>query len=92
MRFENDVIHGIPISERLGSSPELVSIHSVYKMTGLPINLPYTDIAAACAAVYNTAVHTNQSVGAEFALAVHCHGYPGKVTSVWIFIASLVRQ
>ncbi|KAL2914077.1 hypothetical protein HK105_206335 [Polyrhizophydium stewartii] len=91
-RFEADVIAGVPVSRALESSPELTTIGNVYKLCGFPLNAPFTDIAALCALVHNTAVHVNHAMGVEFALAVHCHGYPSRFVSVWVYVASLVRH
>ncbi|KAI8925641.1 hypothetical protein BC831DRAFT_263275 [Entophlyctis helioformis] len=91
-RFEPDTISGISIASTLEQSPELAAIGNVYRLTGFPLNAPFTDTAAACAMVHNTAVHSNYSPGVEFAVAVTCVGWPGRFVSLWIYIASLVRQ
>jgi coiled-coil and C2 domain-containing protein 2A len=90
-RFEQDIIAGISIGTSIQESAEISSIARVYKMTGHPINIPYTDVGALLSVIFNSDVHSNISTGVEFALAIHCEGYPGKFVSVWIFLASLVR-
>ena len=91
-RFELESISGVSIASTLETSQELASIGNVYKLNGFPLNAPFTDISSACALVFNTAVHVNQSPGTEFALAVQCHAYPGGFISMWIYVASLMRQ
>jgi coiled-coil and C2 domain-containing protein 2A len=91
MKCEVDVVGGISIGSSIQESNEMASIARVYQMTGHPINVPYTDVGALLSVIYNSDVHSNISTGVEFALAVHCHGYPGKFVSVWIFLAALVR-
>lgn len=90
-KFESDVVSGISLSTSVNESPEIASISRVYKINGNPLNVPYTDCAALLAAIHNTDLHSNLSA-VEFALAVHCNGYPGKFVSVWIFFVSLVRS
>ena len=91
-RFEADVLAGIPIHSSLHNSPELVSINNVYKMNGFPLNMPFSDVPTLCKAIHNTAVHSTSAPNVEFALAVHCNPYPGRFASVWVYVASLVRQ
>lgn len=71
---------------------ELGNILSTYKLSGFPINVPYTDVDAIVEAVYATGVWDNDDPGIEFALAVHIHAYPCSVLSVWIYVASLLRK
>lgn len=88
-RLENETLSGIPISSTLQESKELVSLRTVYSMSGFPMNSSYTDLNALLTMVHNTDIHTKADKGIEFALAVHCVGYPGKFVSVWIYLASL---
>jgi coiled-coil and C2 domain-containing protein 2A len=91
-RFEQDVVAKSPISDSILSSSEMSSIARVYKLTGHPINVPYTDSGALLGVIFNSDIHSNVSTGVEFALGIHCHGYPGRIVSVWVFLASLVRN
>jgi coiled-coil and C2 domain-containing protein 2A len=91
-RFEQDVISNCSIGSSIEESTEIASIARVYKMTGHPLNMPFTDTDTILNAIYYSDLHSNVTNGVEFALAIHCHGYPGKFISVWIFLASLVRS
>jgi hypothetical protein len=91
-KFENDFIDGINTDKTLNASPESLSIRNVYEICGFPLNSCYTDVQAICSAVHNTAIHTHLGNGVEFALAVHCVGYPGQFASVWVYVASLTRK
>ncbi|CAH1773716.1 unnamed protein product [Owenia fusiformis] len=71
---------------------ELASILSNYKLSGFPINLPFTDLEPIIETVYSTGVWFNESSDVEFALAVHVHAYPNSVLSVWVYVASLIRK
>lgn len=54
--------------------------------------MPFSEVKPLIEAVYSTGVHTIDVSSAEFALAVYIHAYPKNVLSVWIYIASLVRN
>ncbi|XP_074640810.1 coiled-coil and C2 domain-containing protein 2A-like isoform X2 [Tubulanus polymorphus] len=71
---------------------ELDQILGSYKMSGFPINLPFTDVEPIIDSVYSTGVHENQAKDVEFAVAVHIIPYPNSVMSVWVYIASLIRK
>lgn len=91
-RFEQDYISGVSLSKTLLLSPELGSIQNVYEISGFPLNFCFTDLEAISSAVHNTSIHTHVANGIEFALAVHCVGYPQQLVSVWIYVASLTRK
>ncbi|KAJ3124071.1 Coiled-coil and C2 domain-containing protein 2A [Nowakowskiella sp. JEL0407] len=108
LRLENEIFNGVdPPKNRhvrsAGSSSmkELNSLRSLYRISGFPLNFPYTDIHDAVEALYNIDVHSTTALdeededggdgSVEFALAVYCHGYPGKQISLWIYVASLTR-
>lgn len=91
-RLEADTVAGIPISGTLQESRELASLRTVYSMNGFPLNLAFTDTNAILSTVYNTDVHSNSEKGIEFAVAVHCIGYPGRFMSVWVYVASLTKS
>ncbi|XP_073198577.1 coiled-coil and C2 domain-containing protein 2A isoform X5 [Lepidochelys kempii] len=63
-----------------------------YRVSGFPIHMPFSEVKPLIEAVYSTGVHTIDVSSAEFALAVYIHAYPKNVLSVWIYIASLVRN
>lgn len=90
-KFEQQTVTGASINQLVMGSSELEHLKKVYTMQGLPLNFCFTDVPACSEAVYHTNVHLNVSSGVEFAFAVHCDGYPGSFTSVWIYIASLAR-
>jgi coiled-coil and C2 domain-containing protein 2A len=79
--------------EVINTQPEeLAQILNSYRMSGFPINLPYTNINAIFDAVYATQVHAIPSSDIEFALAAHIYAYPNTVLSVWVYVATLVRK
>ena len=61
-------------------------------MSGFPINMPFTDVDAIVETVNATGVHSNESSDMEFALAVYVHPYPNSVLSVWVYVASLIKN
>lgn len=91
-RFEDDPIAGVDLVSSIQDSSELNSISRVYKLSGHPISVPYTDGMAICNAIQSRGIHENVQNGVEFAIAVHCIGYPGRFVNVHVFLASLVRS
>ncbi|XP_052775366.1 coiled-coil and C2 domain-containing protein 2A-like isoform X2 [Mya arenaria] len=71
---------------------ELEQSFSTYKVSGFPINMPFTDVDAIVETVYATGVHGHESSEMEFALAVYVHPYPNSVLSVWVYVASLLKN
>ncbi|KAI8501504.1 Coiled-coil and C2 domain-containing protein 2A [Branchiostoma belcheri] len=71
---------------------ELEPILASYKMSGFPMQMPYTEDNPVVEAVFSTGVHQLQGKDVEFALAVHIHPYPNSVLSLWVYVASLVRK
>ncbi|KFV04520.1 Coiled-coil and C2 domain-containing protein 2A, partial [Pterocles gutturalis] len=63
-----------------------------YKVSGFPIHMPFSEVRPLIEAVHSTGVHTIDVSNVEFALAVYIHAYPQNVLSVWIYVASLVRN
>ncbi|XP_044152706.1 coiled-coil and C2 domain-containing protein 2A [Bufo gargarizans] len=63
-----------------------------YRFSGFPINMAFSDVRPLIEAVYSTGVHNNEVPNVEFALAVYVHPYPKNVYSVWIYVASLIRN
>ncbi|XP_068799442.1 coiled-coil and C2 domain-containing protein 2A isoform X2 [Struthio camelus] len=63
-----------------------------YRVSGFPIHMPFSEVRPLIEAVHSTGVHTIDVSNVEFALAVYVHAYPQNVLSVWIYIASLVRN
>ncbi|XP_074848612.1 coiled-coil and C2 domain-containing protein 2A isoform X2 [Carettochelys insculpta] len=63
-----------------------------YRVSGFPIHMPFSEVKPLIEAVHSTGVHNIDVSNAEFALAVYVHAYPSNVLSVWIYIASLVRN
>ncbi|XP_071412876.1 coiled-coil and C2 domain-containing protein 2A isoform X2 [Pithys albifrons albifrons] len=63
-----------------------------YRVSGFPIHMPYSEVRPLIEAVRSTGVHTIDVSNVEFALAVYIHPYPQNVLSVWIYVASLVRN
>ncbi len=71
---------------------ELRQLESTYKISGFPIDLPYTNMQAIYEAVQATQVHAMPSSEIEYALAVHIHPYPNTIMAVWIYLAVLTRK
>ncbi|XP_074678250.1 coiled-coil and C2 domain-containing protein 2A isoform X1 [Strix aluco] len=63
-----------------------------YRVSGFPIHMPFSEVRPLIEAVHSTGVHTIDVFNVEFALAVYIHAYPQNVLSVWIYVASLVRN
>ncbi|NXK95290.1 C2D2A protein, partial [Formicarius rufipectus] len=63
-----------------------------YRVSGFPIHMSYSEVSPLIEAVHSTGVHTIDVANVEFALAVYVHPYPQNVLSVWIYVASLVRN
>ncbi|XP_023555355.1 coiled-coil and C2 domain-containing protein 2A isoform X2 [Octodon degus] len=63
-----------------------------YRFSGFPLHLSYSEVKPLIEAVYSTGVHNIDVPNAEFALAVYIHPYPKNVLSVWIYVASLIRN
>ncbi|NXU70143.1 C2D2B protein, partial [Oreotrochilus melanogaster] len=65
---------------------------SSVQVSGFPIHRPFSEVGPLIEAVHSTGVHTISASNVEFALAVYIHPYPQNVLSVWIYVASLVRN
>ncbi|KAM9295522.1 coiled-coil and C2 domain-containing protein 2A isoform 1-T1 [Morus bassanus] len=63
-----------------------------YRVSGFPIHMPFSEVRPLIEAVHSTGVHTIDISNVEFALAVYIHAYPQNILSVWIYVASLVRN
>nr|XP_056711092.1 coiled-coil and C2 domain-containing protein 2A [Euleptes europaea] len=63
-----------------------------YRVSGFPIHMPFSEVSPLIEAVYTTGVHNIDVPNIEFALAVYVHAYPKNVLSVWVYVASLVRN
>nr|XP_020459011.1 coiled-coil and C2 domain-containing protein 2A [Monopterus albus] len=74
-----------------GHRHELQNLLGDNRISGFPLNLPFSEIRPIIEAVYSTGVHNIQASNAEFALAVYVHPFPNNVLSVWVYLASLVR-
>ncbi|XP_047653935.1 coiled-coil and C2 domain-containing protein 2A isoform X1 [Phacochoerus africanus] len=63
-----------------------------YRFSGFPLHMPYSEVKPLIEAVYSTGVHNIDAPNVEFALAVYIHPYPKNVLSVWVYVASLIRN
>ncbi|XP_053560101.1 coiled-coil and C2 domain-containing protein 2A [Bombina bombina] len=63
-----------------------------YRFSGFPIHMAFSEITPLIEAVYSTGVHNSELPSVEFALAVYVHPYPKNIFSVWVYVASLVRN
>ncbi|XP_075400630.1 coiled-coil and C2 domain-containing protein 2A isoform X2 [Tenrec ecaudatus] len=91
--------HFLPLLERSqgeavedGHRAELQKQLGDYRFSGFPLHMPYSEVKPVIEAVYSTGVHNIDVPNVEFALAVYIHPYPKNVLSVWIYIASLIRN
>lgn len=82
-------IHGKQIEQ--SHLRDLEESFKSYKVSGFPLNLPFSDMASITEAVFSTGVHSQETSDVEFALAVYVHGYSNNVMSVWVYVASLIR-
>uniref|UniRef100_F7I3S9 Coiled-coil and C2 domain containing 2A n=1 Tax=Callithrix jacchus TaxID=9483 RepID=F7I3S9_CALJA len=71
---------------------ELLKQLGDYRFSGFPLHMPYSEVKPLIDAVYSTGVHNTDVPNVEFALAVYIHPYPKNVLSVWIYVASLIRN
>lgn len=71
---------------------ELKQLESSYRISGFPLNLPYTNMNAIYEALQATQVHAMPTSQIEYALAVHVHPYPNTIMAVWIYVAVLTRK
>ncbi|XP_012493853.1 PREDICTED: coiled-coil and C2 domain-containing protein 2A [Propithecus coquereli] len=71
---------------------ELLKQLGDYRFSGFPLHMPYSELKPLIDAVYSTGVHNIDVPNVEFALAVYIHPYPKNVLSVWIYVASLIRN
>ncbi|XP_074177634.1 coiled-coil and C2 domain-containing protein 2A isoform X2 [Rhinolophus sinicus] len=71
---------------------ELLKQLGDYRFSGFPLHMPYSELKPLIEAVYSTGVHNIDVPNVEFALAVYIHPYPKNVLSVWIYVASLIRN
>lgn len=65
---------------------------SYLQVSGFPIHMAFSEVTPLVEAVYSTGVHSIDVPNIEFALAVYVHAYPKNILSVWIYVASLVRN
>ncbi|MBZ3882573.1 Coiled-coil and C2 domain-containing protein 2A [Sciurus carolinensis] len=91
--------HFLPLLERSQGEDieddhraELLKQLGDYRFSGFPLHMPYSEVKPLIEAVYSTGVHNIDVPNVEFALAVYIHPYPKNVLSVWIYVASLIRN
>uniref|UniRef100_A0A452T2U2 Coiled-coil and C2 domain containing 2A n=1 Tax=Ursus maritimus TaxID=29073 RepID=A0A452T2U2_URSMA len=91
--------HFLPVLERSRGEDveddhraELLKQLGDYRFSGFPLHMPYSELKPLIEAVYSTGVHNIDVPNVEFALAVYIHPYPKNVLSVWIYVASLIRN
>lgn len=68
---------------------ELLKYSVSYSISGSPINLKYTDTEEIANKAFQLNLHKSEDPKAEFAVAVYVAGYPNKIYSVWIYIATM---
>ncbi|KAI5945893.1 Coiled-coil and C2 domain-containing protein 2A [Manis javanica] len=91
--------HFLPLLERSQGEDveddhrrELLKQLGDYRFSGFLLHMPYSELKPLIEAVYSTGVHNINVPNVEFALAVYIHPYPKNVLSVWIYVASLIRN
>lgn len=70
----------------------LADLLKSYRVSGFPLNMPYTSMDAILEAVHATQVHAIPSNDIEYIIAVNIIPYPNTVLSVWIYIAVLSKR
>lgn len=60
-----------------------------YRLSGFPINIPYSNMESVIEAVYATQIHAIATENVQFAVSVYVHPYPNTILSVWIYLALL---
>uniref|UniRef100_A0A8C5LMA0 Coiled-coil and C2 domain containing 2A n=1 Tax=Leptobrachium leishanense TaxID=445787 RepID=A0A8C5LMA0_9ANUR len=63
-----------------------------YRFSGFPIHMAFSEVTPLIEAVYSTGVHNSEVSNVEYALAVFVHPYPNNIYSVWVYVASLIRN
>ncbi len=81
----------LPI-EKQTEPEELKQLETTFRISGFPINLPYTNMNDIFEAVKATQVHAVPTSDCEFALGVNVYAYPNTIMSVWVYIAILTRK
>jgi coiled-coil and C2 domain-containing protein 2A len=71
---------------------DLSAVRSTHRVSGFPINLPYTSMTSILEAVYATQAHAIPTSDVEYAIAVYIHPYPNNILSVWIYIALITKK
>ena len=71
---------------------ELAQFLANSRMSGYPINLPYTNMSSVIDAVFACQVHALPTSDVEFGLAVQIYPYANTILSVWVYVASLIRK
>jgi hypothetical protein len=68
---------------------ELLKFSVSYSISGNPINFKYTDTEEIATKVFQLNLHKNDDPKSEFAVAAYVAGYPNKIYSIWIYIATI---
>ncbi|XP_043918517.1 coiled-coil and C2 domain-containing protein 2A [Protopterus annectens] len=63
-----------------------------YRFSGFPVHMPFSEVGPIVEALYSTGVHKTELPNVEFSLAVYAHPYPNNVFSVWLYVASIIRN
>jgi coiled-coil and C2 domain-containing protein 2A len=71
---------------------ELAQLQIAHRVTGFPINLPYTNMKAILEAVHATQAHAIPTNDVDYAIAVYVHAYPNSILSVWVYLAVLIKK
>lgn len=71
---------------------QMAQLQTTHRVTGFPINMPYTSMTAILEAVYATQAHTIPTNDVDYALAVYIYPYPNNILSVWIYLALLIKK
>jgi hypothetical protein len=89
--YETAVLKGQPIDET-AAARTLGRIAETSEVIGVPMQMPFTDVATAVDTAIALGVHETYSPGAEFAVAVHVQAYAARALSVWVMVASIVSR
>jgi len=70
----------------------LSEILTSYDVHGFPLNVAFNGVQQLLASVFATNIFHSEDANTEFSLAVRVCPFPGKICSVWIYLAALVPK
>lgn len=77
------------VGRRVEPGRALQQILKAKSVTGFLVTVPFITLELVIARLKQTKLHLVQDPGAEFALAVKLHAYPGNILALWVFAACI---